>query len=482
MATEKLIFLQLNELNFPYIDEYIAAGKLPNFARLFSEHGYVETTSEDEHELANPWIQWPTVHTGMDYADHKVFRLGDMVYTDHRQIYDVVEEAGYSVAAILAFNSKNTTKNAAFWVPDPWTDTRIDAPASVQMINEALKQATDDYASGKLSISSLMKVAFGGARNLSWKEIPEYLRGTTGYALKGHKWMRAIVADRLLADAFITQVRKSKPDFSTVFLNGGAHLQHHYLFSSLGYKGDKKNPTWHVPEGEDPLYDILKTYDVVLADVEKLAADIGARIIVATGLHQDPHERETWYYRLDDQAPFMKKMGIDFKDTYRLMTEDFVLVFENEEEARRGEEMVLSIEAIDAPDIFYVETADRAVRTMNRGPQVFYTENRGDTIYVQLKPVARPIPENLAVRRGNLVEENFGKLVEMAQYKNTHHHPIGYYSDYKFRKGQLPAQFPLRDVFSLIVDHFGIAHPNVEKMDRALYGALHGGGAAVAAE
>ena len=68
-----IFFIQINEINFEFIDEYIRQGHLPTFKNLFDKHGYVETTSETEHHLANPWIQWPTVHTGMSYDEHKVF-------------------------------------------------------------------------------------------------------------------------------------------------------------------------------------------------------------------------------------------------------------------------------------------------------------------------------------------------------------------------------------------------------------------------
>jgi len=34
----RLIFLQLNELNFPYVESYVEQGYLPNFERLLSDH------------------------------------------------------------------------------------------------------------------------------------------------------------------------------------------------------------------------------------------------------------------------------------------------------------------------------------------------------------------------------------------------------------------------------------------------------------
>ena len=48
-------------------------------------------------------------------------------------------------------------------------------------------------------------------------------------------------------------MEKNKPDFSNLFLNSGAHIQHHYLFNSKAYLGNIKNPEWYCPKDYDPL-------------------------------------------------------------------------------------------------------------------------------------------------------------------------------------------------------------------------------------
>jgi hypothetical protein len=479
MPTEKqmandltLMCLQLNELNFPFIADYAQRGLLPNFKIFFDQHGFVETVSEDEHHLANPWIQWPTVHTGLDYADHKVFRLGDIVKTDLPDIYQELERNGVKVAALSAFNAANRTKDAAFFVPDPWTDTRVDAPSSVRRINDAFRQVTDDYAQNKIALKSVADLVTGGATNLQWTRLPDYLSETAKF-VSGKKWMRAVVGDRLLADAYLTQVKKHKPGFSTLFLNGGAHLQHHYMFSSSSYKGARSNPEWIVKPGNDPLLDALKLYDQVLGDLVSYAKTLpNGRVVMLTGLHQEPHERETLYYRLKDETVLLRELGIEFESSYRLMTEDFVLVFADEAAAARAERQLMEVESFDTDPIFYRETGDEEVRTDTTFHRVFHVENRGKDLYVQLRPAARAIPETMKVRRGNTVIENFGRRADFAQYKNTHHHGTGYYADSAFKAGQLPKRFPLRDVFPLFLSSFGVEHKRTKTMDPALKFAI----------
>ena len=59
-----LIFIELNEINFDTATSYIERGEyLPGFTELI-EKGITNTESESEYENLEPWVQWPSVHTG----------------------------------------------------------------------------------------------------------------------------------------------------------------------------------------------------------------------------------------------------------------------------------------------------------------------------------------------------------------------------------------------------------------------------------
>ena len=450
MSSEKIVFLQLNELNFDYIERYIEKGHLPNFHTLFAEHPYVRTISETEHHLANPWIQWPTVHTGLSYADHGVFRLGDIVSTDHELIYEALEQRGISVAAFCAFNAKNNTSNPAFFVPDPWTSTRFDGAWSLKFIYDGMVQVTDDYANGKISGTAAMKLFLAALDTAKLSNIPTYLSLACDYFIRRNIWTRAIIADLLSVDAFITHWKRTRPDFATLFLNGGAHLQHHYLFSSAAYEGKRLNPEWHCPAGRDPVLEILETYDTSIRNLRRELPD--CRFMVATGLHQDAHERETYYFRIDDHVSFLKDIGLEYDKTYRLMTEDFVIFFGDDQEAQSAQRKLEAVRTIEMDEIFYIETGDSAVRTDNTFDRIFHIENRGDSLYLQLRPTSKPIPKSAKVVCGNAIVEDFGTRVSFAQYKNTHHHGDGWFLD--TGATALPEPMPLTNIFGHILDAF----------------------------
>ena len=57
-------------MSFDLVKSYISDGMLlPNFERLI-EMGLKESVSETEYHLIEPWIQWPSVHTGLNATEH----------------------------------------------------------------------------------------------------------------------------------------------------------------------------------------------------------------------------------------------------------------------------------------------------------------------------------------------------------------------------------------------------------------------------
>ena len=112
----KTILLGLNELNFDYIKFYISKDLLPNFKKIFEIQPPIETTSEKEYKLLEPWVQWVTIHSGKSFDEHKVFRLGDIVNNPKiSQIFEELESEGLSVAAVSPFNADNRLKTPSFF-------------------------------------------------------------------------------------------------------------------------------------------------------------------------------------------------------------------------------------------------------------------------------------------------------------------------------------------------------------------------------
>ena len=155
MTKAALVLVELNEVNFDVVQEYIDKGEsLPNFEKLMRYESRL-TTSEKQYDLLEPWIQWPSVHTGKTYSEHQIFRLGDVVQKKTVQIFELIESSGFIAGAISPMNAANALSRRAYFAPDPWTDTPSDSSLLSRMLSTALKQTANDNSEGLVTLKSL---------------------------------------------------------------------------------------------------------------------------------------------------------------------------------------------------------------------------------------------------------------------------------------------------------------------------------------
>lgn len=402
---KKTILLGLNELNFEFINFYIKKGLLKNFKQLFKENRIVETKSEDKYHLLEPWIQWVTVTTGKSFEEHNVFRLGDIVdRKDLIQIFEAIEEKGYTVGAVSPFNVDNRLVKPVFFAPDPWTKTKPSGNKVFVGLSDAVSQAVNDNAHGKLTKKSILALIKGLGKYTSPKDYTYYMSKIA--KLKTQIGVRAIILDKLLSDTFIKEWKKSTPDFANLFLNTGAHFQHHYMFNSSAYNGEFNNPEWYCPKDQDPLLEILELYDNIIGKLLKL----DARLIVATGLHQKPHENLTFYWRIKEHADFLKKIGVKkYSKVVPRMSRDFLIEFNSSEDAKEAE-IVLS-----------------KYKNANGDERIFEIDNRGKSLFVELI-YSSNIDDDFSIK-GDIIVDNFKKYIAFVAIKNGEHDGVGYVVD-----------------------------------------------------
>ena len=425
----RLLFLELNELNFEYLEHYAERGELPAFARLLSANGYTRTRSEEVYDHIEPWIQWITVHTGKPYREHRVFRLGDGPQAGLRQIWDELAERGLSVGAFSPMNAP-AVPDAAFFVPDPWTRTSVTAPPLMRRAYAAICQAVGDNAEGTITARSALQLLLGLARYGRFKNWPAYLsEGVSG--LRSH-WPRAMFLDRFLADCFLHLWRRHRPDFATLFLNGAAHIQHHCMFNSPAYHGPHRNPAWYLPQGVDPVLGIYRLYDGLLRECLELSDR--PRVMIATGLHQDPVDEPVFYWRLRDHAAFLKRIGCEFLSVEPRMSRDFLV---NCADTVQGGRLAAILGSGKAPD----------------GVPLFEVDNRGASLFVTLA-YPHEIAAGFRARFGRESIDDLSKEVVFVAIKNGHHNGIGYFLDTGARATPQAEPIPLSELWHRMVTAF----------------------------
>jgi len=401
----RTILIGLNEINFEFLESYISKGHLPHFAKLLKSQKVIKTHSEKEYHLLEPWIQWVTVYTGQSYAEHKVYRLGDNIgHNGTKQIFEELEEKGLTVAAISPFNAENRLKNSPFFVPDPWTETKVSGNWLTKNFYKAIHQAVNDNAQSKITITSLITLALAFLLYVPISKYSSYIKNILNRKKPG---MKALVLDSLLIDVFVKLWRKKKPDFSNIFLNSGAHVQHHYLFNSDAYTGPLKNPEWYCPKDWDPFIKVLETYDYLLSRIEKFD---NVKLMIATGLHQEPHEHITYYWRLKEHANFLKAVGINNYDkVLPRMSRDFLIEFNDEKNCTAADQILSS----------YKCSLDQE--------KVFEVDNRGKSLFIELVYPNDINDEHSIISSSNHPEiKAFKKFVAFVAIKNGEHNGVGY--------------------------------------------------------
>jgi hypothetical protein len=426
-----MILLELNEINFEHLAIY-GKDELPVLTQLIEKHGVAQTTSEVRYEELEPWIQWVTAHTGLTLAEHGVFRLGDIVRRELKQIWEALEDLGLKVGAVSPMNASNRCQEAAFFVPDPWTSTRLTASPLLHRLYDAIAQAVGDNAQSRLTARSVAWLLAGLIRYARFANYGRYSYLATAASRK--PWSKAILLDVLLADVFIKETRRAKPDFGSLFLNAGAHIQHHYMFNSAAYDGPLRNPEWYVAKRVDPVLEVYRVYDDIVGQIMRRFPD--ARLMIATGLHQDPHTDVTYYWRLRDHGAFLKKIGANFENVEPRMSRDFLVTCDTAEKARIAEGVIESARGQD-------------------GLPLFEVDNRGRDLFVMLT-YPNDVADDFSFAVSGHRYDDLRSDITFVAIKNGRHNGTGYFIDSGAHPGEVPSEFPLKLLPRKICNALGV--------------------------
>ena len=231
---------------------------------------------------------------------------------------------------------------------------------------------------------------------------------------------------------FVPSRNNSK--YSRLFLNAGAHIQHHYMFNSSVYKADGKvcNPAWYVSCEHDPLLELLTLYDGIIGEYLNSNYDL----IIATGLTQTPYVQEKYYWRIKNHETFLQKLNIPFKSVVPRMTRDFLIEFSSNEVARDSEIKLKSIVSVDDNTQLFKEI-----------------ENRGRSLFVTLT-YPYEVKPGFKISYGTKCFDISDDLAFVA-IKNGMHDPKGF----MFIKGKIKSDDYFKDthvksIFYIIDDYF----------------------------
>ena len=428
-----ILSLELNELNVNYIKQYADMGYLPNFSKIIDSDAIAKTISEPSYPYLEPWIQWPTVYTGLPQSEHGLFRLGDSDNLKSDQVWEKLEKKGFSVGAICPMNAANRCDNPDFFIPDPWTDTRLVGDKKLADVYKIVRALVNDNASINFSMMHMLKIAL---KTCSFFKLSAFLRIMKDVPLiLRYKWAKAAVLDMLFFSICIRLIDKHRSDFCSIFLNAAAHIQHHHTYDATAYNGDKRNPAWYSDareSGVDPLLFIYKYYDWMLG---YLASRDDISVVMATGLSQLPNEVDHFQYRIADLDGFNELFAVDGITIKMRMSRDFLIT----------------------GDLNSLKNANNMLQEFRVGDMpLFNIDDRGDSLFCQVSYFGAP--EALKICLVNGLSMNLSGMFVLVSVENGIHQTTGYVADIDNILGSSikgnTSEVPLENLHGLILDAF----------------------------
>jgi Type I phosphodiesterase / nucleotide pyrophosphatase len=417
MNDPRVIALEFNELTPRLMKRWIDEGRLPGFQRLYSESMVYVTDAEEQPPYLEPWIQWITVHTGLPYAKHGVFDLGDGHKLDVPRLWDMVSDAGKRAWICGSMNAgvREGKFNGAI-LPDPWSaGVSPYPPGEFEAFFDLVRTHVQEYASDNVPLKSIDYARFGTfmlRHGLSPTTVKKTIAQLASERGGKNKWKRAMILDRLFWDLFRSHWRKHQPHYSTLFLNSTAHLQHYY-WRNMEPDSFKLKPTdAEQSQYHDAIFAGYLAMDALVQEALELVAGTNTSLVLVTALSQQPllryeDEGGKLVFKPHDSLELLRFAGSSDTARYApVMAEEYHLYFDSDLAAERG------VQALEAM------TLD--------GQQVMRARRDGSELYVACAIIRTP-PEDAVVTvpgsgRSALFTDLFFPLQGL---KSGCHHPDG---------------------------------------------------------
>lgn len=341
----RVMLLEFNELSPILMNRFMEAGNLPHFSQFYNE-SQVYTTEATEREWdLNPWVQWVTVHSGLDYQDHGITELDEGGKLRSKRVWDVVSDAGLSVWVCGSMNVAYHTPINGLVLPDPWTTKVAPYPETLKLFYQFVQRNVLEHSKGQVPLSwsdYLSFLAYMLTHGLSFITVKAIVQQLLSERTSGQYWRRATLLDKLQFDMFRSYYQKTRPHFSTFFSNSTAHFQH-YFWREMEPHLFKVQPTLEqrVVHGDAILFG-YQEMDKLIGRFLALA-DPDTIVIFATAISQQPclvYEEQGGkvMYRPRDFSRLMSLAGITEPYTISpVMAEVFNVQLESEIDATRVE-------------------------------------------------------------------------------------------------------------------------------------------------
>tara|TARA_Y200000002_G_scaffold44825_2_gene32466 strand:- start:922 stop:2211 length:1290 start_codon:yes stop_codon:yes gene_type:complete len=420
-----LLVVELNEFDPVFLRKNAIKLKLQNIL-YFLNLNYTETFTleEKEHHGLDPWVQWVSIHSGLPFSKHKIARLGQTKKQNNIQIWNKLGEnykLTWGVWGVMNAPCGNN-KGRCFFVPDPWSFDEIAYPSSLNQFISLPKYMAKNYLSPELSkvFKYFLKTSIFMSRNicsgLTRKIFKYFLKAILVTGINIHSLTTLL--DYINCLYFIKYKNKYNPNFSIIFLNHIAHLQHHFW-----NKQDKLD--------NQMKYGLIICNEI-LGELKKSTSK-DEPLLLLNGLKQKNVFGHGFYlYRQKHPENFIKQF-ITFKcSVNQNMTNDGTLKFDEIKSADKAEKLLKEIKLkLKKCRLFYIERLS--------SKEIFYQMEFSDLINKNEKIIF------------NEKEINFFEHIELFAERTGVHIPSG---DIFYKNIDFPNKLENHEIFKYIEKKF----------------------------
>ena len=342
---EKIFIIELNEFSIDLLKRGVKELGLENIDKIL-KFNHSKTFSEDklEGQGLDPWVQWVSVHTGKPSSIHNVLRIGDVPKLEFPQIWEKIALKGFSTGIWGTMNASiNIKKGCKFFLPDPWAFSEIAYPNSLNLFLDLPRYYSKNYVlpSKNNLVKGFIKFIFFFIRKkIFFGFLRESIKGLLIILRNGLTNMTLFsLFDMFNTFAFLKFKESTKPDFSIIFLNSLAHLQHHHWNNDVINKETRM---------------CLKVLDKIVGSLLDSVKSNESIVIINALSQKNVFKKGICIYRQIDSENFLNAARIAYYKFEEGMTNDCHVFFNSQDELNHGY-LALSNASINNEKIFYVE-------------------------------------------------------------------------------------------------------------------------------
>jgi hypothetical protein len=327
MQKRNIILFELNEVPLRILDVFIRWNPRSILARKLPFCKVYETISEDCIKLS-PWVTWPSLYRGVNDEKHLIEHFGQNLSEVDEQyppIWKILVSQGVKVGVFGTLHTYPIPKDVedySFYVPDTFAAGKECFPTSIEPFQDfnlsMARNSPRNVAGG---------VPWGKALTLL-RSLPDLgIRSKTIVSLAGqlaiervHDWKkirRRTYQPMIAFDIFMTQLERTRPQFSTFFTNHVASSMHRYWAASFP---EDYNPTeyqfdqeWRIRYGAEIAFTMSKFDEMFARLVQFVNKNPNWLLVVATSMGQHATTAkplETQLY-ITNLPKFMASMGLE---------------------------------------------------------------------------------------------------------------------------------------------------------------------------